>query len=80
MAAGRFVVSLGGEHSLTTAPVRAARRVFGAAVRSTAGGQHVRKLPELKLGFVGLGKCVGQTLDFRRDFAQKIEVQRLSVK
>ncbi len=29
MAAGKFVVTLGGEHSLTSAPVRAAREVFG---------------------------------------------------
>jgi agmatinase len=29
MAAGKFVVSLGGEHALTLAPVRAARSVFG---------------------------------------------------
>lgn len=29
MAAGKFVVSLGGEHALTLAPVRAAREVFG---------------------------------------------------
>lgn len=29
MAAGRFVVALGGEHSLTTGPVTAARRAFG---------------------------------------------------
>lgn len=30
MGSGRFVVTLGGEHSLTTAPVRAARKVYGA--------------------------------------------------
>ncbi len=29
MAAGKFLVTLGGEHSLTIAPVRAAQRVFG---------------------------------------------------
>lgn len=29
MAAGKFVVALGGEHSLTLAPVRAAKRAFG---------------------------------------------------
>jgi agmatinase len=29
MAAGKFLVTLGGEHSLTIAPVRAARKVFG---------------------------------------------------
>jgi agmatinase len=29
MAAGKFLVTLGGEHSLTIAPVRAARAVFG---------------------------------------------------
>ena len=29
LAAGKFLVTLGGEHSLTIAPVRAARRVFG---------------------------------------------------
>jgi len=29
MEAGKFLVTLGGEHSLTIAPVRAARRVFG---------------------------------------------------
>jgi agmatinase len=29
LAAGKFLVTLGGEHSLTTAPVRAAREVFG---------------------------------------------------
>lgn len=29
MAAGKFLLTLGGEHSLTIAPVRAARRVFG---------------------------------------------------
>jgi len=29
MAAGKFLVTLGGEHSLTIAPVRAARQVFG---------------------------------------------------
>lgn len=29
MEAGKFVLTLGGEHSLTTAPVRAAREVFG---------------------------------------------------
>jgi len=29
MAAGKFLVTLGGEHSLTIAPVRAAREVFG---------------------------------------------------
>ena len=29
MAAGKFLVTLGGEHSLTLAPVRAARAVFG---------------------------------------------------
>jgi agmatinase len=29
MAAGKFVVALGGEHSLTLAPVRAAQRAFG---------------------------------------------------
>jgi agmatinase len=31
MAAGKFLVTLGGEHSLTIAPVRAAQRVFGAS-------------------------------------------------
>ncbi len=30
MKAGKFLVTLGGEHSLTIAPVRAAKRVFGA--------------------------------------------------
>lgn len=30
LAAGKFLVTLGGEHSLTIAPVRAAQRVFGA--------------------------------------------------
>ena len=29
LAAGKFLVTLGGEHSLTTAPVRAARAVYG---------------------------------------------------
>ncbi len=29
MAAGKFLITLGGEHSLTIAPVRAAREVFG---------------------------------------------------
>jgi agmatinase len=29
MAAGKFLVTIGGEHSLTIAPVRAARQVFG---------------------------------------------------
>ncbi len=29
MASGKFLVTLGGEHSLTIAPVRAARRIFG---------------------------------------------------
>jgi agmatinase len=29
MAAGKFLVTLGGEHSLSIAPIRAARRVFG---------------------------------------------------
>src|SRR5512147_3216930 len=29
LAAGKFLVTLGGEHSLTIAPVRAARQVFG---------------------------------------------------
>src|SRR5438045_2802898 len=30
MRAGKFLVTLGGEHSLTIAPVRAAREVFGS--------------------------------------------------
>ena len=29
MKAGKFLVTLGGEHSLSIAPVRAAKRVFG---------------------------------------------------
>lgn len=32
MAAGKFLVSLGGEHAVTLAPVRAARDVFGAGI------------------------------------------------
>src|SRR5262245_59541469 len=37
MKAGKFLVTLGGEHSLSIAPVRAAKRVFGAAAKDGLG-------------------------------------------
>ncbi len=56
------------------------RRLCGTAAGSATRRHRIRKLAELRHAVVCFGQLLGDGLDLRYDFAQKIEEQRSSVK